>query len=203
MASDAVVIFPVLCGFFSTSAPVNLSASPPKDFVQLGIVADSFEWPFMSSREVEIQTKVDHVAALTSPGDEAAGSPRWIRVHLRSTKPAQELKNVIAVIQRANLRGMKVLVNVVGHRDDFDAESDYKVDLAGTPLAAHRQVARFSMTSGGRSTLHFFKLKPFGFTHKLEDKEEGDEGKGRIDEVGTTQTDPTQKHWERNCNSKI
>lgn len=160
-------IFAALCVFCCASAPIHLPASPPRDFVQLGIVADNFEWPVTSRPEVEIQTKVDHVAALTGTGNGAASSHRWIRVHLRSTKPGQELKNVITVIQRANLRGMKVLVNVVGHPDDFDAESDYRVDLTGTPLEALRQAARFSKTSPEKFLARMERMLASFRDHKL------------------------------------
>ena len=40
--------------------------APSPKFPQLGIVADNFEWPVTVRPEVEIQTKVDHVAVLTS-----------------------------------------------------------------------------------------------------------------------------------------
>jgi hypothetical protein len=42
---------------------------------------------------------------------------------------------------------MKVLVNVVGHGEDFAVGSDYTMDLTGTPLEALRHAARFSNTS--------------------------------------------------------
>ena len=136
---------------------LSLAASPSADsptaFLQLGMVADNLEYPVTACPEVEIQTKVDHLAALTSTNDPALNSHRWIRVHLRSTRPGQELKNVITIIRRANLRGMKVLVNVVQHLEDFDERSELMADLAGTPLESvclWRSIFRFSKTSSQR-----------------------------------------------------
>lgn len=140
-------IMAALCLCSCPALAAKFSTAVPPAFLQLGIVADNFEWPVTSQPEIEIQTKVDHIAALTSASDGATNSHRWIRVHLRSTQPGPALKNVIAIIRRANLRGMKVLVNVIQHQEDFDEGSDYIADLAGTPLESHRRASRFSQTS--------------------------------------------------------
>ena len=137
----------ILCGSARAATPTGDS---PQAFLQLGIVADNFEWPVTPRPEVEIQTKVDHAAALTGATAAASGSPRWIRVHLRSTRPGPELENVITIIRQANLRGLKVLVNVVQHVEDFDERSRFMADLSGTPLESmwpkHPFITRFSQT---------------------------------------------------------
>jgi hypothetical protein len=150
-----------------------MAASPsvgsPPAFPQLGIVADNFEWPVTPRPEVEIQTKVDHAAALTSTNDTASISHRWIRVHLRSTRPGQELENVITIMRRANLRGMKVLVNVVQNVEDFDERSEFMVDLSGTSLECLRskRVARFSQTSSEKFRARMVRMLKALSDHKL------------------------------------
>ena len=102
----------------------------------MGIVADNFEYPATDRPQIEIQTKVDHLAALTGTNADTSNSHRWLRVHLRDTQPGPTLENVIAIIHRANLRGMKVIANVTTHGEDFDERSEFMADLRGTSLDA-------------------------------------------------------------------